>query len=394
MMKLIKLILFIACLVALPVAFGTVSNQNVRTVTATGDGVTTSYTIGFSFKNNSEIVVYKITDASGAATLLSQGSGTLGYSITGGNPGTTVVVVTAPTSSEHLLIYRNTALTQSVSYSANSAFPASNHEAEMDRAVQRAQEFYQYTPSYPRYATPANGDILKYDGSTWQLYNLNAIASSGIVGSGGVSDNAVTRWNGTTGASIQSSVVSIDDTGIINDPALTASRVVITDANKNISTSTTAIGDLQNATAIQGKTVNTSALGDQRPLVYNTATGQIKYSTTSTVAMVIAAHTTAPQNEAINRVWIDQSTNTIIRQNGDWVSSIAHPSTGTTTITFKSNYWFETPTCVATGDYGAGSIAIVNGSGSASSMQFIQFRTDTLAAVDQFLALICMGKVN
>ena len=304
-MKLIKLILFTLCLISLPMAFGTVSNQSVRTVTAAGDGVTTSYTIGFSFKNNSEVVVYKINDTSGAATLLSQGSGTLGYSITGGNPGTTVVVVTAPTSSEHLLIYRQTALTQSVSYNQNSAFPASNHEAEMDRAVQRAQEFYQYTPSYPRYGTPTNGDILKYDGSVWQLYNLNAAISSGLTSSGGVTDNAVTRWNGTSGTSVQTSVVSIDDTGIINDPALTASRVLITDANKNISTSTTAIGDLQNANAIQGKTVNTAALGDQRPLVYNAATGQIKYSTTATVAVVVAAHSTAPQKEAINRIWFD-----------------------------------------------------------------------------------------
>ncbi len=40
--------------------------------------------------------------------------------------------------------------------------------------------------------------------------------AGGVVGPGSSTDNAVVRWNGTAGDTVQNSLVTVDDSGIIN----------------------------------------------------------------------------------------------------------------------------------------------------------------------------------
>lgn len=78
--------------------------------------------------------------------------------------------------------------------------------------------------------TPTNGQTLQYDSSTGKFLAANgtagpagpAGAGSGDVVStgGGYTDNAIVRYNATTGTSIQNSLVTISDTGAIVAPSV------------------------------------------------------------------------------------------------------------------------------------------------------------------------------
>lgn len=59
--------------------------------------------------------------------------------------------------------------------------------------------------------TPTNGHVIKYNATTDE-FELGA-AAGGIGGSTGATDNAILRADGTGGATVQSSAVTIDDSG-------------------------------------------------------------------------------------------------------------------------------------------------------------------------------------
>jgi hypothetical protein len=66
--------------------------------------------------------------------------------------------------------------------------------------------------------------------------------SGDVVGPASATDNAITRFNGTTGKLVQNSGATVDDTGKVtasafNASGLTASAVVVTDASKNLESS-------------------------------------------------------------------------------------------------------------------------------------------------------------
>jgi hypothetical protein len=122
--------------------FPTVSDTDTQTITANGNGVTVNYTIGFTFLDNDDVRVYlEATNVTPhTRTLLTYGTGASQYTITGGDPGTTVHMITAPTTNQRLVILRDTPLTQAVDYIETEAFPAADHEEAMDKLTLQTQE--------------------------------------------------------------------------------------------------------------------------------------------------------------------------------------------------------------------------------------------------------------
>ncbi len=94
----------------------------------------------------------------------------------------------------------------------------------------------------------ANGLVLKSNGTTavW-----DAIAGTGdVVGDASSTDNAITRFDGTTGKAIQNSVVTIDDTGNIATAGTVDGRDVSVDGTKLDTVETNAdVTDATNVTA-------------------------------------------------------------------------------------------------------------------------------------------------
>lgn len=232
-----KVIVFTAVLASLllsPLSQAVVTNTNTQTVTANGTGSATNYTIGFDFRDNAWITVTKITNSTGAAVNIPYGAGAGKFTITGGNPGTTVVMGTAPTIGEHLVINRVIPLTQPVNYSPLSAFPASDHMKQMDTFALELQNLNSIVtgianpvlpqpvlPAGSAYSllgwnstgsavvnytlSPSSGDVLQFNGSTW---TTSSFTPSGIMlslngqttkltpaaGGTGVSNNGLLSW--------------------------------------------------------------------------------------------------------------------------------------------------------------------------------------------------------
>jgi hypothetical protein len=62
------------------------------------------------------------------------------FSVSGGNPGTDVVLVTAPDSNTEVVVYRVTPKVQLYDYLETGAFKANDHEAALDKIVMMVQE--------------------------------------------------------------------------------------------------------------------------------------------------------------------------------------------------------------------------------------------------------------
>jgi hypothetical protein len=77
------------------------------------------------------------------------------------------------------------------------------------------------------------GDWAVYNGTVWQKVD-NTDAGGDVVGPASATDNAIVRFDTTTGKLIQNSVVTMDDTGVIAGATLTSPKInEILDANGN-----------------------------------------------------------------------------------------------------------------------------------------------------------------
>jgi hypothetical protein len=289
---LIALITALGLSLVAPLAVATLSDPDVRTVSALGNGATVNYTIGFSFQDNDEVTVY-LQDESVTPftrTLLVYGAGAGKYTISGGDPGTTVVMGTAPSATERVIIQRSTSLTQPVQYDETSAFPAADHEEQMDRMVQMLQELdYRVgtavaidptsTSSAPVFPDPTTDAYLKYNGSsqleaasfatvlsdiqacktTNNLSDLTSASSARTnlgLGTAAVLANTAASWNANKiqGVTVDDSskasgkVLQFDGTNIIYAPAplapnLTDSHLFVGNAS-NTATDVAVSGDV------------------------------------------------------------------------------------------------------------------------------------------------------
>ena len=106
-----------------------------------GNGSTTAFTYNFKITAETEIEVIVKTNATGAESVRSIGTGSTNYAVAGvGNNSGTVTFVTAPTSSETVLLRRSTAQTQAMDLIDNDPMSADTIETAHDKAIAISQE--------------------------------------------------------------------------------------------------------------------------------------------------------------------------------------------------------------------------------------------------------------
>ena len=116
-----------------------------------GDGVETDFDYGFQTYANTDILVYKITTATGEKTLQTLGTDyTVALEASG--PGGTVTYTVAPTAAEESYIVANLPSTQATSYNTNGKFTADSVETALDKLtilIQQVEEAVGRCPKVP-----------------------------------------------------------------------------------------------------------------------------------------------------------------------------------------------------------------------------------------------------
>jgi hypothetical protein len=120
----------------------TVSNQATQTVTAFGNGSTTSFAITFDFRSNTWLTVtlFDTSTTPVTSSQVLQNNLSTGFQVSGGNPGTTIVMGTAPTTTQYLVISRSVPLTQPVVFNPASIFPYNGLSSELDALTLAIQD--------------------------------------------------------------------------------------------------------------------------------------------------------------------------------------------------------------------------------------------------------------
>ena len=106
-----------------------------------GNGSTTAFTYNFKITAETEIEVIVKTNATGVESVRSIGTGSANYAVSGvGDNSGTVTFVTAPTSSETVLLRRSTTQTQAMDLIDNDPMSADTIETAHDKAIAITQE--------------------------------------------------------------------------------------------------------------------------------------------------------------------------------------------------------------------------------------------------------------
>ena len=118
----------------------TISTTIIKS-SASGNGSTTAFTYSFKIAAETEVQVIVKTNATGAESVRSIGTGSTNYAVTGvGNNSGTVTFVTAPLSSETVVLRRSTAQTQGMDLIENDPLPANTLETAIDKNLAISQE--------------------------------------------------------------------------------------------------------------------------------------------------------------------------------------------------------------------------------------------------------------
>jgi hypothetical protein len=173
-----------------------VSNTVTKQV-FTGNGVTTAFAIPFALYANTQIKV-KLTDTvTGNITILSVGTH---YTISGGDPGTTVNMITAPASTELLTVYRATSLQQTYDFLNNTTVNMENVEKAMDYIVMMAQEL-----------DSAISDLSVTASSQFQVQLLQSLAAAATITIGVDIARQILPVQGASGAITTNTTTAIDN---------------------------------------------------------------------------------------------------------------------------------------------------------------------------------------
>lgn len=267
----------------------------------TGDDATVAFPFTFTVASSAELEVRLITTATGAignalvlntdytVTLTQSGSV---YS------GGTVTMTTAPASTQKLWIRRVTALDQDVDIAQAGNLNTAGVENELDKIVRVLQEHDNRLDTLPTIDPSAGGFTVPAPSSTYNNYFLGvvsgvyafvqAVTSTVLAFSGNVAgriayfggtstisgDSGFTYNDSTDTLSVPNATVTTDltVTSNIRNTQLTASRVVVTDADKDLASSavtSTELGYVANVT---------SAIQTQIDAKLATATAQSDYT--------------------------------------------------------------------------------------------------------------------
>lgn len=130
-------------------------STTIDRVTYAGDNTTTSFSFGYKFYNDSDLIVIIKTNSTGAETVKTltthytiSGTKTDGIYLSGAN----IVFGTAPLSSQTVIIYRDIPVTQEFELTENGKIPADNLEKQLDKItafVQRTKNKLNRSVSLP-----------------------------------------------------------------------------------------------------------------------------------------------------------------------------------------------------------------------------------------------------
>lgn len=223
------------------------SNTTVRAI-YTANGVTTSFAIPHDRiqSTTAEVEVYTADQSVDPATetLITQGTGATQYGISGSN----VVFVTAPASGIKVVVQRTIALTQPTDLTTNGAFDAETVEETLDRLVAEIQLVNHKLRRVPLLRTTIPDSKLDMDitdPAALSYLRWNSAADGIESGSttsgtlnipGSSTDNAIARWDGTGGNSVQNSGLTIDDTNAIGGTIPSATITTLTNTTLNTTT--------------------------------------------------------------------------------------------------------------------------------------------------------------
>lgn len=266
---------------------------NDRFKSTTGDGVTTSFDIDFPFADTSEVIVATVTN--GTKSVLGSG-----YTITptaktypsdATYPGGTIVFTTAPASGVIVQRYGSTAQTQATSINPDSTFFSSAVQNIVDKLTRLVQEVsrdlgftVQVTPGTAQVTIPPISDgpgYLYTDGTN--PYELVNELDAGSLAVSGDTANRIPYWSaaatltseagftydpGTNTQAVENITVATN----IRGTSLTASRLVVTDADKDLASSAVTATEAGYLAGV------TSAIQTQLDAKLATATAQSDYS--------------------------------------------------------------------------------------------------------------------
>jgi len=148
----------------------TISTESTR-VEFTGDGATLPFAVPFKFLDKTDLVVVLrtiLTGVDAVQTIYTH------YTVLGaGDANGTVTFVTAPPSTQKVVIYNDPPLTQLVDYLAGDTFPAETHETALDRLTiqqKRTREITTRAILLPDADTDGSG---AYDAKSNRIKNLS-----------------------------------------------------------------------------------------------------------------------------------------------------------------------------------------------------------------------------
>lgn len=199
---------------------------------AAGNDVTTGFAFNANVYVNTAVTVVLTLDSTGVDTLQVLGGGN-DYTVAfaGDFSTATVNMIVPPPTGTTLHIFRNEPDTQIVDFVEGGDFPASSNEIGLDKLALQSQTQAGLLDLAPKF--PSTVDSSAFDAEMPKptaLYYLRVNATNDgwdlvavTTGTGNMSgpgdgvstDNAVVRWDSTTGTVVQNGLVVIDDSGNI-----------------------------------------------------------------------------------------------------------------------------------------------------------------------------------